>query len=76
MSHLITVPKSEHADRLIIDPDRITLIDFKTGRVGHLADKYRPQILRYRTILERLLSEHPVESCLLFVDKPHRIITI
>jgi len=25
-------------DRLIIAPDRITLIDFKTGRVGHLAD--------------------------------------
>jgi len=63
-------------DRLIISPDRITLIDFKTGRVGHLADKYLPQMLRYRTILERLFGERPVEGYLLFVDEPHRIVTI
>jgi ATP-dependent exoDNAse (exonuclease V) beta subunit len=62
-------------DRLIIAPDRITLIDFKTGRVGHLADRYRPQMLRYRTILEGLFGEHPVECYLLFVDEPHRIVT-
>jgi ATP-dependent exoDNAse (exonuclease V) beta subunit len=63
-------------DRLIIAPDRITLIDFKTGRVGHLADKYLPQMLRYRTILEGLFGERPVEGYLLFVDDPHRIVTI
>ena len=63
-------------DRLIIAPDRITLIDFKTGRVGHLADKYRPQMIRYRTILQGLFSGRPVEGYLLFVDEPHRILTI
>ncbi|MFH0799978.1 MAG: UvrD-helicase domain-containing protein [Pseudomonadota bacterium] len=63
-------------DRLIIAPDRITLIDFKTGRVGHLADKYRPQMIRYRTILQGLFDERPVECYLLFVDEPHRILTI
>jgi ATP-dependent exoDNAse (exonuclease V) beta subunit len=63
-------------DRLIIAPDRITLIDFKTGRVGHLADKYRPQMIRYRTILQGLFSGRPVECYLLFVDEPHRIVTI
>jgi ATP-dependent exoDNAse (exonuclease V) beta subunit len=63
-------------DRLIIAPDRITLIDFKTGRVAHLADKYRPQMIRYRTILQRLFNERPVECYLLFVDEPHRILTI
>ncbi|MCE5265652.1 MAG: UvrD-helicase domain-containing protein [Deltaproteobacteria bacterium] len=63
-------------DRLIIAPDRITLLDFKTGRVGHLADKYRPQMLRYRTILQGLFPGRPVECHLLFVDEPHRIVTI
>jgi ATP-dependent exoDNAse (exonuclease V) beta subunit len=63
-------------DRLIISPDRITLIDFKTGRVGHLADKYRPQMIRYRAILQGLFSGRPVECYLLFVDEPHRILTI
>jgi len=63
-------------DRLIIAPDRITLIDFKTGRVGHLADKYRPQMIRYRTILQGLFGERPIECYLLFVDEPHRIRTI
>lgn len=63
-------------DRLIIAPDRITLIDFKTGRVGHLADKYRPQMMRYRKILEKLFEGRVIECCLMFVDEPHRIITI
>jgi ATP-dependent exoDNAse (exonuclease V) beta subunit len=63
-------------DRLIIAPDRITLIDFKTGRVGHLADKYRPQMIRYRTILQGLFSGRQVECYLLFIDEPHRILTI
>jgi ATP-dependent exoDNAse (exonuclease V) beta subunit len=63
-------------DRLIIAPDRITLIDFKTGRVGHLADKYRPQMIRYRTILQGLFGGRQVECYLLFVDEPHRILTI
>jgi ATP-dependent helicase/nuclease subunit A len=63
-------------DRLIIAPDRITLIDFKTGRVGHLTEKYRLQMLRYRTILQDLFPGRPVECYLLFVDEPRRIVTI
>jgi ATP-dependent exoDNAse (exonuclease V) beta subunit len=64
------------ADRLIIAPDRIALIDFKTGRVGHLADKYRPQMLRYRAILQGLFPGRLMEGYLLFIDEPHRIVTI
>ena len=64
------------ADRLIIAPDRITLIDFKTGRVGHLAAKYRPQMIRYRTILQDLFPGRTIEGYLLFVDEPSRIVTI
>ena len=63
-------------DRLIIAPDRITLIDFKTGHVVHLADKYRPQMIRYRTILQGLFAGRPIECFLLFVDEPHHIVTV
>ena len=63
-------------DRLILAPDRITLIDFKTGRVGHLADKYLPQMIRYRTILQELFPGRPIECYLLFVDEPQRIMMI
>jgi ATP-dependent exoDNAse (exonuclease V) beta subunit len=63
-------------DRLIIAPGRITLIDFKTGRVSHLADKYRPQMIRYRTILQGLFGGRPIECYLLFVDEPQRVLTI
>lgn len=63
-------------DRLIIAPDRITLIDFKTGRVGHLAEKYRLQMARYRTIIEKLFPGRPVECHLLFVDEPRRVVTV
>ena len=31
---------------------------------------------RYRTILQGLFPERPVEGYLLFVDEPHRIVTI
>jgi len=63
-------------DRLIIAPGRITLIDFKTGRVGHLADKYRHQMIRYRTILQGLFGGRQVECYLLFIDEPQRVLTI
>ncbi|MBI4633822.1 MAG: UvrD-helicase domain-containing protein [Deltaproteobacteria bacterium] len=63
-------------DRLILAPDCITLIDFKTGHVGHLADKYQAQMIRYRTILQGLFGDRPVECYLLFVDEPHRIVTV
>ncbi|HSA32819.1 MAG TPA: UvrD-helicase domain-containing protein [bacterium] len=59
-------------DRLIIAPDRITLIDYKTGRVGHLAGKYREQMARYRAMLVGLYPGRPVEAYLLFVDDPKR----
>jgi ATP-dependent helicase/nuclease subunit A len=63
-------------DRLIIAPDRITLIDFKTGRVGHLADKYRLQMIRDRPILQGLFPGRLIEGYLLFVDEPQRIVTV
>jgi ATP-dependent exoDNAse (exonuclease V) beta subunit len=63
-------------DRLTIAPDRITLIDFKTGRVGHLAEKYRLQMDRYRTILQKLFPERVIEGHLMFVDELQRTVMI
>jgi hypothetical protein len=63
-------------DRLIIGSDRITLIDFKTGRLGHLADRYWPQMIRYKTILRGFFEGRPVECYLMFVDEPKRIMQI
>ncbi len=63
-------------DRLIIAPDRLTLIDFKTGRVGHLGEKYKTQMDRYRTILQGLFQGRPVECYLLFMDEPQHIVMI
>ncbi|MCL2669223.1 MAG: UvrD-helicase domain-containing protein [Syntrophaceae bacterium] len=63
-------------DRLILAEDRITLIDFKTGRVGHLAEKYRLQMLRYRTILQGLFPNRSIDGYLLFVDEPHHIVAV
>jgi hypothetical protein len=57
-----------------IDIDCITLIDFRTGRFGHMAEKYRLQMLRYRTILQNLSPGSAVERHLLFMDKPQRIV--
>lgn len=59
-------------DRLIVAADRITLIDYKTGRVGHLAGKYREQMARYRAMLTGLYPDRPVEAYLLFIDDPKR----
>jgi ATP-dependent exoDNAse (exonuclease V) beta subunit len=63
-------------DRFIIAADRIALIDFKTGCVGHLADKYLPQMICYRTIFQELFPGRSVAGYLLFVDEPHRIVTM
>jgi ATP-dependent exoDNAse (exonuclease V) beta subunit len=63
-------------DRLILADDRITLVDFKTGRVGHLAEKYRQQLSRYRIILQGLFGDRPIEAYLMFVDEPQKIVAV
>ena len=58
-------------DRLVIAPDRVTIIDYKTGaRRGQLLGKYQAQMLRYRQILTALYSARRIECYLLFVDDP------
>jgi len=75
-SSRVRYPRLRHRGQLIIAPDRITLIDFKTDRVGLLADKYQLQMIHSREILEELFPGRSVEVYLLFVDESHRIVTI
>jgi len=56
-------------DRIIVENDRVTLIDYKTGnRVPTLLEEYREQIGRYRQILASLFPDRRIEAYLLFVD--------
>lgn len=58
-------------DRLIVSPDRITLIDYKTGyRTQALLTQYRLQMERYRKILTSLFPHRLIDSYILFVDDP------
>lgn len=56
-------------DRLIVDNDLITLIDYKTGkRNSNLIEGYRAQMERYRSILSSIFGDCPTEAYLLFLD--------
>jgi ATP-dependent exoDNAse (exonuclease V) beta subunit len=63
-------------DRMIIEDDRITLIDFKTGAPGDLLDSYREQVRRYGAIIKSLYPERTVEVYLLFVDAEEMVIRV
>jgi ATP-dependent helicase/nuclease subunit A len=57
-------------DCALIEPDGITVIDFKTDRVteetiGSVSDGYRPQILAYASAMERIFAL-PVKTAQLY----------
>ena len=60
-------------DRMIIEDDRITLIDFKTGATDELLDSYREQLRRYGAILQSLYPGRNMEMYLLFVDGEEKV---
>jgi len=55
-------------DRVIIDNDRITVIDFKTGSDKEAEEKYRVQIKTYLKILRELYDGRNVEGIIAYVD--------
>lgn len=58
------------ADRVVIDTDRITVIDFKTGHLQELKikDNYLKQIKNYKSMLEEIYPERKVEAVLMSLD--------
>lgn len=62
-------------DRLLVRPDRVDIIDYKTNRGaadpiqrGWLIEHYRPQLEAYREVLRGLYPDRPVRTWLLFTD--------
>jgi len=65
-------------DRLIIQPDHVMIIDYKTDRpaplqAGDVDTPYLVQMAAYRAILQSLYSDRPVRCALLYTDGPHLI---
>ncbi len=62
-------------DRLILNSDRVDVIDYKTNRTGcdvqvreKLADHYRPQLTAYKNVISNLFPEREVHTWLLFTE--------
>ncbi len=63
-------------DRMIVDDERVTLIDYKTGAPGDLLDSYREQLQRYGNIMKSLYPERAVEGYLLFIDEREKVMAV
>jgi ATP-dependent exoDNAse (exonuclease V) beta subunit len=55
-------------DRVVIDADRVTVIDFKTGEGRDAIEKYRAQMMNYMQILAEVYPGKPVTGIIAFVD--------
>jgi ATP-dependent exoDNAse (exonuclease V) beta subunit len=58
------------ADRLVIDPDRITVIDFKTGkaREPEIKENHLKQIKNYKSMLKEIYPERKINAFLMYID--------
>jgi ATP-dependent helicase/nuclease subunit A len=55
------------ADRVVIDEDKVTVVDYKTGG-EHSEEKYRLQIRNYVNIASEVLGPRSVTGCIAYVD--------
>ena len=56
-------------DRLIVSDELVTIIDYKSGSLRGLRQKYEEQLERYRRILQRLYPGAAVEYHILQIDE-------
>jgi len=59
------------ADRLIIDPEMVTLIDFKTSypEEAEIIEQYKKQITNYKKILKEIYPQKKVKAVLIYIDQ-------
>ncbi len=62
-------------DRLIVEEDRVLIIDFKTGRklprdLEDVPLSYLRQMASYRAALQKIFPDRPIEAALLFSEGP------
>ena len=65
-------------DRLLIQPDRVMIVDYKTDRpapraASEIDTPYLVQMAAYRAVLTSLYPDRPVRCALLYTDGPHLI---
>ncbi len=58
-------------DRILIDPDRLTIIDFKTG--FDQSDRHKIQLKRYMELLGKITSEKKVSGYIAYVEKAETV---
>ena len=66
---------SGRIDRLVVGPDRVKVLDFKTNRPppaqpGDVSPVYLRQMAAYRALLEKIYENQSVECVLLWTDGP------
>ena len=55
-------------DRVVIDPDKVTVLDFKTGGAGRAEEKYRAQMKEYMKIARDIYPGRRVAGRLVYID--------
>jgi ATP-dependent helicase/nuclease subunit A len=55
-------------DRVVIDPDRVTVLDFKTGGEGWAEEKYRAQMKQYMRIARDIYPGRRMEGRIVYID--------
>jgi ATP-dependent exoDNAse (exonuclease V) beta subunit len=55
-------------DRVVIDPDSITVLDYKTGKKRDAFEKYRTQMSNYMKILREVYPGKTVRGVISFID--------
>jgi ATP-dependent helicase/nuclease subunit A len=66
---------SGRIDRLVVLPDRVMIVDYKTNRPAprtpdEVPDSHIAQLALYRAVLGELYPDRPVETALLFTEIP------
>ena len=62
-------------DRLLVEPDRVTIVDFKTGRMppggpGEVPANYLAQMAAYRAVLRQIYPDREIDLVLVWTDGP------
>ena len=55
-------------DRVVIDPERVTILDFKTGGEGWAEEKYRAQMRKYMKIAKDIYPGRRLEGRIVYID--------
>ena len=55
-------------DRVVVDPDRVTILDFKTGGEGRADEKYRTQMRKYMKIAKDIYPGRRLEGRIVYID--------